>query len=48
MKLDTNKKTWSQPAILSVEQMKHAASGAHNGLRKGPLTIEYDYNGPGS
>ena len=48
MKNDTSRKTWSQPAITSVERMKNAASGAHNGLAKGPTTLEYDYNGPGS
>ena len=46
--MNSMKKTWSQPAIKSVERMKNAASGAQNGLSKGPTTIEYDYNGPGS
>ncbi len=48
MNTDMSKKAWCQPAINSVERLKNAAGGAHNGLRKGPVTIEYDYNGPGS
>ena len=48
MSADMSKKAWFQPAITSVERMKGAASGAHNGLAKGPNAREYDYDGPGS
>ncbi len=45
---DTKKKAWLQPEILSVGRMKAAAGGDGSGVSKGPTTIEYDYNGPGS
>ena len=48
MNTSTNKKTWSKPAITSLDRMQNAANGTHNGLSKGPTTSEYDYNGPGS
>ena len=48
MKMSIDKKMWSQPAITSVERMKNAANGSHNGLAKGPSSSEYSYDGPGS
>ncbi len=48
MNIGNKRKVWSQPAILSVEQMRDAANGTHNGLAKGPTPLEYTYNGPGS
>ena len=48
MTINNDRKMWSQPTITSVERMKNAANGTHNGLAKGPSATEYSYDGPGS
>ncbi len=48
MKISTEKKMWSQPAITSVERMKNAANNTHTGLSKDATITEYIYQGPGS
>ena len=48
MKMNTERKMWSQPTITSVERMKNAAGGTHTTLSKSAVTTEYLYDGPGS
>lgn len=48
MKMNDDKKVWTKPTVFSVERLQTAASGSHNGLRKGPAALEYDYDGLGS
>ena len=48
MKTNNSKKTWSHPAITSVERLKNAAGGTNTNLSKSAVTTEYIYQGPGS
>ena len=48
MKMNNNRKMWSQPTITSVERLKNAAGGTHSSISKGTSLTEYLYDGPGS
>lgn len=48
MKMNNDRKMWSQPTITSVERMKDAANNTGTGLSKDGTTTEFQYQGPSS